>query len=41
MSENNKKRILSKIEQRYSRMKLSQEINEDRASVRTKLYYLY
>lgn len=41
MSENNEKRILSKIEQRYARMKLSQEINEDRASVRTKLYYLY
>ncbi len=41
MRENNEKRIISKIEKRYARMKLSNEINEDRASARTKWYYLY
>ncbi|MHA1200266.1 MAG: hypothetical protein ACTSQF_13150 [Candidatus Heimdallarchaeaceae archaeon] len=41
MNENNEKQILTKIEKKYAKLMLSKEVNEDRASVRTKWYNLY
>ncbi len=41
MNDTNTERILTKIEEKYSEMKLANEIKEDRISFRTKGFNLY